>query len=301
MKGIILAGGSGSRLHPITLSTSKQLLPIYDKPMIYYPLSVLMLAGIRDILIISLPADVPRFQGLLGDGSQLGIRLSYAEQSVPRGLADAFLVGAEHIGDDDVALVLGDNVFHGSAFSEMVRMAAANVSGATLFGYRVHDPQRYGVAEVGPGGRILSLEEKPLLPRSDCAVTGLYFYDNDVVSIAAGLRPSERGELEITDVNRVYVERGTASMIELDRGFAWLDTGTPRSLMEAGKYIEIVQERQGLRIACIEEVALLMGFISAEQCYRLGAELSNSTYGEYVLEVASKDGAFRSGMIEGAV
>jgi glucose-1-phosphate thymidylyltransferase len=288
VKGIILAGGSGTRLYPTTLGVSKQLLPVYDKPMIYYPLSVLMLADIRDILVICTPADLPQFRRLLGDGSRVGLNITYAEQARPRGIADAFVVGADHIGSDQVALVLGDNVFHGPTFSEVLRRSAAAVDGCVLFGYRVHDPQRYGVAEVDQRGRIISLEEKPLLPRSNRAVTGLYFYDNDVVAISRQLRPSLRGELEITDVNRDYLERGKASLVDLGRGFAWLDTGTHQSLMEAGKYIEILESRQGVSIACIEEVALRMGFIDAQQCHRLGAELGKSSYGEYVMRVAER-------------
>ncbi|MFI9812623.1 glucose-1-phosphate thymidylyltransferase RfbA [Saccharothrix variisporea] len=287
MKGIILAGGSGTRLHPITLGVSKQLLPVYDKPMIYYPLSVLMLANIRDILLISTPADLPQFRRLLGDGSRLGLRIDYAEQDQPRGLADAFRIGAEHIGDDSVALVLGDNIFHGPAFSEVLLRAAASVDGCVLFGYPVQDPERYGVAEVDARGRLVSVEEKPLLPRSNRAITGLYFYDNDVVSIARDLRPSPRGELEITDVNRAYLDRGKAALVDLGRGFAWLDTGTHDSLMEAGKYVEILQNRQGVRIACVEEVALRMGFIDVDACHALGAELAGTGYGQYVMGVAN--------------
>ncbi|MFG1950395.1 glucose-1-phosphate thymidylyltransferase RfbA [Micromonospora sp. NPDC048830] len=286
MKGIILAGGHGTRLHPITLGVSKQLLPVYDKPMIYYPLSVLMLAGIRDILLISAPSDLPQFHRLLGDGSQLGLRLTYAEQPEPRGLAEAFIIGAKHIGDDHVALVLGDNIFHGSAFSEVLRRTAKSVDGCVLFGYPVKDPERYGVAEVDASGRLLSLEEKPLTPRSDRAVTGLYFYDNEVVSIARRLRPSARGELEITDVNLDYLGRGKASLVDLGRGTAWLDTGTYDSLMEAAKYIEILENRQGIRIACVEEVALRMGYIDADACHRLGEAMRKSAYGRYVMEVA---------------
>ncbi len=288
MKGIILAGGSGTRLHPITLGVSKQLLPVYDKPMIYYPLSVLMLANIRDILVISTPADLPQFRRLLGDGSRLGIRLTFAEQPEPRGLAEAFLIGADHIGDSEVALVLGDNIFHGSGLPPRLRAAADNIDGCVLFGYRVKDPQRYGVAEVDDLGRLVSLVEKPDRPRSNTAVTGLYLYDNEVVEIAAKLRPSPRGELEITDVNLDYLRRGKAELIELGRGTAWLDTGTHESLMEAGKYIEILERRLGLRIACVEEIALRMGFIDADDCHRLGAELGKSVYGRYVMEVADR-------------
>ncbi len=286
MKGIILAGGSGTRLHPTTLGMSKQLLPVYDKPMVYYPLSVLMLAGIRDILIITSPADLPRFRVLLGDGSSLGLRICYAEQPEPGGLAEAFLIGADHIGDDPVALVLGDNVFHGPGFSQLLRSHLPHTDGCLLFGYPVQDPQRYGVGEVDAEGRLLSIEEKPAEPKSNRAITGLYFYDNEVVSIAAGLRPSPRGELEITDVNRVYLARGKASLVDLGRGFAWLDTGTYDSLLAASAYIQTIEHRQGLRIACIEEVALRMGYIDAEQCHRLGAALAKSEYGRYVMAVA---------------
>jgi glucose-1-phosphate thymidylyltransferase len=295
VKGIILAGGNGTRLHPITLGVSKQLLPVYDKPMIYYPLSVLMLADIRDILIISSAADLPQFRRLLGDGARLGLRLTYAVQPEPRGIAEAFLIGADHIGDQPVALVLGDNVFHGPSFSVTLRRAVRELDGCVLFGYPVGDPERYGIAEVDPSGRLVSLEEKPLLPRSNQAVTGLYLYDNDVVSVAKGLRPSGRGELEITDVNQVYLDRGKASLVQLGRGFAWLDTGTHDSLMEAGKYIEILQNRQGVRIACVEEVALLMGFIGANECYRLGQELGKSGYGQYVMDVAAVAGGSDGG------
>ncbi|MFV0129257.1 glucose-1-phosphate thymidylyltransferase RfbA [Streptomyces sp. HMX112] len=286
MKGIILAGGNGTRLHPITLGVSKQLLPVYDKPMVYYPLSVLMLAGIRDILVISSPRDLPQFRAVLGDGSTLGIRLSYREQEEPRGLAEAFVIGAEHIGDDPVALVLGDNIFHGPGFSALLRRHMPHTDGALLFGYPVRDPQRYGVGEADEHGRLVSLEEKPAVPRSNRAITGLYFYDNDVVPIARGLRPSPRGELEITDVNLRYLERGKARLVDLGRGFTWLDTGTHDSLLDAGQYIQTLERRQGLRIACIEEVALRMGFIDARQCRRLGERLGNSGYGRYVMDVA---------------
>ncbi|MEU7580022.1 glucose-1-phosphate thymidylyltransferase RfbA [Streptomyces sp. NPDC041068] len=287
MKGIILAGGHGTRLHPITLGVSKQLLPVYDKPMIYYPLSVLMLAGITDIQIIAAPGDVFGFQRLLGDGSTLGLTLSYAEQDEPRGLADAFVIGAEHIGDDSVALVLGDNIFHGPGFGELLRTSAAHVEGCVLFGYRVRDPERYGVGELDERGRLVSLEEKPEKPRSNLAVTGLYFYDNDVVDIARGLRPSERGELEITDINRVYLERERVDFVELGRGFVWLDTGTHNALTEAGQYVQILEHRQGVRIGCVEEIAWRMGYIDKDACYRLGRRLSKSPYGQYVMEVAS--------------
>ncbi|MDQ3403025.1 MAG: glucose-1-phosphate thymidylyltransferase RfbA [Actinomycetota bacterium] len=287
MKGIILAGGHGTRLHPITLGVSKQLLPVYDKPMIYYPLSVLMLAGIRDILIITAPDDVDSFRALLGDGHHIGLTIGYAVQDEPRGLADAFLIGAEHIGSEKVALILGDNIFHGAGFPDLLRRSARTVEGCVLFGYEVHDPQRYGVGEIDSDGRLISIEEKPAHPRSNLAITGLYFYDNDVVEIAGNLRPSARGELEITDVNRVYLERGTARLEQFGRGFAWLDTGTHESLIEAGQYVQILEHRQGLRIACVEEVALRMGFIDRAACHRLGEQLAKSGYGEYVMKVAA--------------
>ncbi|MEU2117299.1 glucose-1-phosphate thymidylyltransferase RfbA [Streptomyces sp. NPDC016459] len=288
MKGIILAGGTGSRLHPITLAVSKQLLPVGDKPMIYYPLSVLMLADIRDILIITTPHDLPQFRRLLGDGSQLGLRIDYAEQPKPNGIAEAFVIGAEHIGDDSVALVLGDNIFHGHSFSEVLRKEKENLDGCLLFGYEVHDPERYGVGETDGDGILVSIEEKPDRPRSNRAITGLYFYDNDVVARAAALRPSPRGELEITDLNRMYMERGRARLRELGRGFAWLDTGTPESLLQAAQYVRTLEERQGVRIACVEEVALRRGFIGPEQCHRLGARLGNSDYGRYVMAIAGE-------------
>ncbi|MFI2778833.1 glucose-1-phosphate thymidylyltransferase RfbA [Streptomyces sp. ALB3] len=286
MKGIILAGGHGTRLHPITLGVSKQLLPVYDKPMIYYPLSVLMLAGIRDILVISSPQDLPQFRRVLGDGSRLGIGLTYAEQARPGGLAEAFTIGADHIGDDSVALVLGDNIFHGPGFSLLLQEHMPHTDGALLFGYPVRDPERYGVGEADEHGQLVSIEEKPAEPRSNRAITGLYFYDNDVVSIARGLRPSARGELEITDVNKDYLSRGKARLVDLGRGFTWLDTGTHDSLLDAGQYIQTLEHRQGLRIACLEEVALRMGFIDAEQCHRLGERLGKSGYGQYVMEIA---------------
>jgi glucose-1-phosphate thymidylyltransferase len=286
MKGIILAGGNGTRLHPITVGVSKQLLPVYDKPMIYYPLAVLMLANIRDVLLISTPVELPNFRRLLGDGAQLGIRISYAEQDTPRGLADAFLIGADFIDGDDVALILGDNIFHGAAFAQLLREKAQRVPGCLLFGYPVSDPERYGVAEVDDHGRLLSLEEKPIQPRSNTAVTGLYLYDSEVTSIARTLRPSARGELEITDINRHYLRRGRAQLVNLGRGVAWLDTGTYESLMAAGKYIEVLENRQGIRIACVEEVALRMGFISPQQCRKLGEQLDRSPYGRYVVAVA---------------
>ncbi|MGW0654156.1 glucose-1-phosphate thymidylyltransferase RfbA [Streptomyces umbrinus] len=286
MKGIILAGGSGTRLNPVTIAVSKQLLPVGEKPMIYYPLSVLMLAGIRDILIIAKPVDVPQFRRLLGDGSQLGLAIEYGVQPEPNGLAEAFLIGADHIGDDSVALVLGDNIFHGPTFQDLLEASIRELTGCVLFGYTVKDPERYGVAETDAGGRIVSLEEKPARPRSNRAVTGLYFYDNDVVDIAKNVRPSSRGELEITDVNREYMRRGGARMVDLRRGFAWLDTGTPESLLQASLYVRTLEERQGVRIACLEEIALRKGFIDAGQCHRLGVALGGSGYGRYVMDIA---------------
>ncbi len=282
MKGIVLAGGAGTRLHPATLGISKQLLPVYDKPMVYYPLSTLMLAGVRDILVISTPHDLPLFRRLLGDGSQFGIALSYAEQDRPRGLADAFIVGRAHVGGDTAALVLGDNIFHGEGLAETLQAEVARVDGCTLFGYRVSDPERYGVAEADPSGRITWIDEKPAMARSNLAVTGLYLYDNTVLDIARDLEPSPRGELEITDVNNVYVQDGRARLVELGRGMAWLDTGTHDSLLEASHFIQVLQHRQALRIACLEEVAFRMGYIDAEQVERLAAGLGNSSYGAYV-------------------
>ncbi|WP_406864154.1 glucose-1-phosphate thymidylyltransferase RfbA [Streptomyces sp. HUAS MG47] len=287
MKGIILAGGLGTRLQPITFGVSKQLLPVYDKPMIYYPLSVLMLAGITDIQIISSPDDLGGFRRLLGDGSHLGLNLSYAEQDKPRGLADAFIVGADHIGDDSVALVLGDNIFHGPGFSEVLQRCVRDVDGCVLFGYPVRDPERYGVGEIDSAGNLLSLEEKPAEPRSNLAITGLYFYSNDVVEIAKSLAPSERGELEITDVNRVYLENAKAELVQLGRGFVWLDTGTHDALAAAGQYVQLLEHRQGVRIACIEEIAWRMGFIDRSACHRLGSRLASSPYGQYVMETAA--------------
>ncbi|MFI1443892.1 glucose-1-phosphate thymidylyltransferase RfbA [Streptomyces fructofermentans] len=286
MKGIILAGGSGSRLHPITASVSKQLLPVGDKPMIYYPLSVLMLADIREILLICTERDLEQFRRLLGDGSQLGVRIDYAVQNRPAGLAEAFVIGADHVGDDDVALVLGDNIFHGHHFYDLLQSNVRDVQGCVLFGYPVEDPERYGVGETDASGRLVSLEEKPARPRSDLAITGLYLYDNEVVDIAKNLRPSARGELEITDVNRNYLARGRARLVDLGRGFAWLDAGTPESLLQAAQYVRTLEERQGVRIACIEEVALRMGFIDAESCHRLGERMPQSGYGQYVMSVA---------------
>jgi glucose-1-phosphate thymidylyltransferase len=291
VKGIVLAGGSGTRLHPITQAVSKQLLPVYDKPMVYYPLSVLMLAGIREILVISTPTDLPLFRRLLGDGSQFGLRLEYAEQAQPNGLAEAFVIGADFIGGDDVALVLGDNIFYGQGFSGMLQRQAEELDGCVLFGYPVKDPQRYGVGEVDADGKLLSIEEKPAVPRSNKAITGLYFYDNRVVDIARSLTPSARGELEITDVNLTYLREGKAHLVDLGRGFAWLDTGTHDSLLEAGQFVQVLEHRQGVRIACPEEIALRMGFITPDECYRLGAKLAKSGYGEYVMSVATGAGA----------
>ena len=291
MKGIVLAGGSGTRLHPITQAISKQLLPVYDKPMIYYPMSVLLLAGIRDILIISTPVDLPHFKRLLGDGSQFGLSLSYAEQPQPNGLAEAFVIGAEFIGGDDVALVLGDNIFYGQGFSRVLQQQVATLDGCVLFGYPVKDPTRYGVGEVDADGRLVSIEEKPARPRSNKAITGLYLYDNAVIDIARGLTPSPRGELEITDVNLAYLREGRAHLVDLGRGFAWLDTGTHDSLLEAGQFVQVLEHRQGVRIACLEEIALRMGYITAQECHALGSKLAKSQYGEYVMAVAESAGA----------
>jgi len=289
MKGIILAGGAGTRLHPITRVISKQLLPIYNKPMIYYPLSTLMLSGIREILIISTPEDLPRFRDLLGDGAELGLRLAYAEQPRPEGLAQAFVIGADFIGTDSVALVLGDNLFFGHGLSELLQRVAADPRGATIFAYNVKDPERYGVVEFDAHGRALSIEEKPARPRSRFAVVGLYFYDNAVVRIARGLRPSARGELEITDVNTHYLEAGRLNVERFSRGVAWLDTGTHQSLLQASNLIEVVEQRQGLLVGSIEEVAYRMGFVDAGGLRALATPLAASEYGRYLLELA--DGA----------
>jgi glucose-1-phosphate thymidylyltransferase len=288
-KGIILAGGSGTRLHPITRAVSKQLLPVYDKPMIYYPLSVLMLAGIREVLIISTPIDLPRFEQLLGDGGDWGMSFSYVAQPSPDGLAQAFLLGREFVGGDDVALILGDNIFHGHGLTTLVQQAASCTEGATIFGYHVRDPERYGVAVIDVSGRVLDLEEKPENPRSPYAVTGLYFYDNDVLDIARELRPSARGELEITDVNLEYLKRDRLRMSVLGRGMAWLDTGTYDSLYEASSFIAAIEKRQGLKVACPEEVALRMGYIDANQLAALAHPLRNNGYGRYLLSLVEAE------------
>ena len=288
MKGILLAGGSGTRLHPITKGVSKQLLPIYDKPMVYYPLSTLMLAGIREILLISTPHDIGGYQRLLEDGRQAGLEIQYAEQPEPEGLAQAFLIGREFVGDDSVSLALGDNVFFGHGFPDQLKKAAGRKSGATVFGYWVRDPERYGVIEFDEAGAVIGLEEKPSKPRSSYAVTGIYFYDNRVLEIAASLEPSPRGELEITDVNLAYMESGDLHVEQLGRGVAWLDTGTHTSLLQAQTFVEAIQERQGLKVACIEEIAFRSGWIARGDLERLGAEMQNNSYGEYLLRIANE-------------
>ena len=290
MKGIILAGGSGTRLHPITRVVSKQLLPVYDKPMIYYPLSVLMLSGLRDILIISTPHDLPLFQELLGDGSRWGLKFSYAEQPRPEGLAQAFIIGSDFIGDDNVCMILGDNIFYGHGLPEKLTKAFSRKEGATVFGYWVKDPERYGVATFDKEGRVVDIEEKPPHPRSNYAVTGLYFYDNRVVGIAAGLKPSARGELEITDVNRAYMKMGALYVEKLGRGLAWLDTGTHESLMQAGNFIQVIEERQGLKVSCVEEIAYHMGYIDASQLEELAKPLIKNGYGQYLMDILKHEG-----------
>ncbi|HWW82902.1 MAG TPA: glucose-1-phosphate thymidylyltransferase RfbA [Vicinamibacterales bacterium] len=289
LKGVILAGGSGSRLHPLTRAVSKQLVPIYNKPMVYYPLSTLMLAGVRDILVITTPHEQDGFKRLLSDGADIGLRIAYAAQPSPDGLAQAFIIGREFIGSDRVALALGDNVFYGAHFTEYLRRASAREQGATVFGYQVRDPERYGVVGFDARGQPNSLEEKPAKPKSTYAVTGLYFYDNHVVDIAAGLEPSPRGELEITDVNRTYLERGHLEVEKLGRGIAWLDTGTHEALMQAANYIHAIEERQGLMVACLEEIAYRMGYIDRAQVLKLARAMASSTYGQYLLRLVEQD------------
>jgi glucose-1-phosphate thymidylyltransferase len=289
LKGIILAGGTGSRLHPLTRAVSKQLMPIYNKPMVYYPLSTLMLAGIREILVITTPHEQDGFRRLLGNGSDIGLTISYAAQPRPEGLAQAFIIGREFIGADRVALALGDNIFYGAHLTDYLRNAAARDAGATVFGYQVRDPERYGVVELDKNGRAISLEEKPQKPKSSFAVTGLYFYDNRVVDIAGSLKPSARGELEITDVNRDYLDRGQLSVERLGRGIAWLDTGTHESLMQAANYIQAVEDRQGLMIACLEEIAFRLGYISAADVMRLASPMASSAYGDYLRRLVEQE------------
>ncbi|PRA30281.1 glucose-1-phosphate thymidylyltransferase RfbA [Pseudomonas poae] len=288
MKGIVLAGGSGTRLHPITLGVSKQLLPVYDKPMIYYPISVLMLAGIKDILVISTPVDLPQYRNLLGDGSQFGVTFTYAEQPSPDGLAQAFIIGEEFIGDDPVCLILGDNIFHGQYFGEQLRTAAERPSGATVFGYWVKDPERFGVIDFDKDGKALSIEEKPTKPKSPYAVTGLYFYDNDVIKIAKAVQPSPRGELEITDVNNAYLKRGDLHVERFGRGFAWLDTGTHDSLLEASTYVQTIEHRQGLKVACLEEIAYVNGWIDRDHLLERAKYFGKTGYGQYLYTLAGE-------------
>lgn len=287
MKGIILAGGSGTRLYPLTKSISKQIMPVYDKPMIYYPLSILMLAGIREILIISTPRDLPTFKDLFGDGEGLGLKMEYAVQETPRGLADAFIIGADFIGDDSVALILGDNIFYGQSFSKVLKQVASREKGATIFGYYVRDPREYGVVEFDENGMAISIEEKPQEPKSNYAVPGLYFYDNDVVEIAKNVKPSARGEIEITSINNEYLQRGTLHVETLGRGFAWLDTGNHDALLDAADFVAAFQKRQGLYISCIEEIAYKRGFITKEQLLKLAEPLMKTAYGQYLVEVAN--------------
>jgi glucose-1-phosphate thymidylyltransferase len=291
LKGIILAGGSGSRLYPVTRGVSKQLLPVFDKPMVYYPLSTLMLAGIRDVLVITTPHEQDLFKRLLGDGARLGLAIEYAVQPEPQGLAQAFIIGREFVGSDRAALALGDNIFYGAHLSDYLRSAAARTSGATVFAYRVRDPERYGVVEFDSSGRAIGIEEKPTVPKSPFAVTGLYFYDNRVLDIVASLKPSARGELEITDVNRVYLERGALHVEQLARGIAWLDTGTHASLTQASSFIQAIQERQGLMVACLEEIAYHMNYITAGDLERLARDMETSSYGQYLLQVLEEDGS----------